>query len=299
MMRKLTVILIIAIMVLPILLISEVNYLSEAEYKKLKKAERENYWQRLETDLTGYQMRKADAGARIEKANNRIAELQGRLEKVDQEHAATYNGILDYLGIDRNDKAKWQEVQKKIEYFNAQINNFNNLSDSELWNAKKQIYALRKEWDAYKAGNYSRIPDFQDDMLMIENRLTRLETELESKRPKYYEDTYTVVKGESLSKISGYHFIYNDPAKWGIIYRANRDQIKDPNLIYPDQVLKIPRGKPNTWKVYKGECLWRIASYPEVYGSGAKWPLIYRANKDKIKDQDLIYPNQIFEIPRD
>ncbi|MCF7911712.1 MAG: LysM peptidoglycan-binding domain-containing protein [Candidatus Cloacimonetes bacterium] len=99
--------------------------------------------------------------------------------------------------------------------------------------------------------------------------------------------------------MSGYHFIYNDPAKWGIIYRANRDQIKDPNIINPDLVLKIPRGKPNTWKVYKGEFLWRIASYPEVYGNGAKWPLIYRANKDKIKDPDLIYPNQVFEIPRD
>ena len=63
--------------------------------------------------------------------------------------------------------------------------------------------------------------------------------------------------------------------------------------------LKIPRGLPNNWKVFKGECLWKIASYPEVYGDAVKWPQIYRANQDQIKDPDLIYPNQIFEIPRD
>jgi len=299
MMRKLTLILIIAVFVLPVLLMSEVNYLSEKEYKKLKKAERENYWQRLDRDLAEYQQRKADANARKEAAEIRLSNIQGRLAEIDDEHSATYNRIISYLGVDKNDTAMWQEVRKKIDYFNSQINSFNSLSDSELWEAKKHIYALRKEWDDYRASNYSKIPDYMDDIMMIENRLSRLENELESKRPKYYEDTYTVVKGEYLSKIAGYHFIYNDPAKWGIIYRANRDQIKDPNLIYPDQVLKIPRGKPNTWKVYKGEFLWKIASYPEVYGNGAKWPLIYRANQDKIKDPDLIYPNQIFEIPRD
>jgi len=63
--------------------------------------------------------------------------------------------------------------------------------------------------------------------------------------------------------------------------------------------LNIPRGLPNSWKVYRGEFLWKIASYPEIYGDGSKWPLIYRANQDQIKDPDLIYPNQVFKIPRD
>ena len=122
---------------------------------------------------------------------------------------------------------------------------------------------------------------------------------MKNARPKYYEDEYQVRQGDYLSKIAGYDFIYNDPKKWGIIYRANRDVVKDPNVLQINQILKIPRGLPNSWKVYKGECLWKIASYPEVYGNGAKWNLIYRANKDQIKDPDLIYPNQIFTIPRD
>jgi len=50
--------------------------------------------------------------------------------------------------------------------------------------------------------------------------------------------TYVVVKGDSLSKIAKRE--YGDAAKWRRIYEANQDIIKDPDLIYPGQTLKIP-----------------------------------------------------------
>ena len=53
------------------------------------------------------------------------------------------------------------------------------------------------------------------------------------------EATYTVVSGDSLSKIAKHH--YGDANQWRRIFEANRDQIKDPDLIHPGQVLKIPR----------------------------------------------------------
>ncbi|HEU5185916.1 MAG TPA: LysM peptidoglycan-binding domain-containing protein [Gemmatimonadaceae bacterium] len=52
---------------------------------------------------------------------------------------------------------------------------------------------------------------------------------------------YTVVAGDSLSKIAKRE--YGDAQKWRQIYEANRDQIKDPDLIYPGQVLTIPAEK--------------------------------------------------------
>ena len=52
-------------------------------------------------------------------------------------------------------------------------------------------------------------------------------------------DTYVVVSGDSLSKIAKRQ--YGDMNQWRRIYDANRDQIKDPDLIYPGQKLKIPR----------------------------------------------------------
>ena len=50
--------------------------------------------------------------------------------------------------------------------------------------------------------------------------------------------TYTVVQGDSLSKIAKHR--YGDANKWRTIYEANRDLIKDPDLIYPGQSFRIP-----------------------------------------------------------
>jgi nucleoid-associated protein YgaU len=50
--------------------------------------------------------------------------------------------------------------------------------------------------------------------------------------------TYVVAKGDSLSKIA--QRAYGDGKKWRKIYEANKDVIKDPDLIYPGQSLRIP-----------------------------------------------------------
>ena len=52
------------------------------------------------------------------------------------------------------------------------------------------------------------------------------------------ERTYTVVAGDTLSKIAKRE--YGDAAKWKKIYEANKDTIKNPDLIYPGQTFKIP-----------------------------------------------------------
>jgi nucleoid-associated protein YgaU len=52
------------------------------------------------------------------------------------------------------------------------------------------------------------------------------------------EHTYTVVAGDTLSKIAKRE--YGDASKWHAIYEANKDTIKNPDLIYPGQTFKIP-----------------------------------------------------------
>ena len=56
--------------------------------------------------------------------------------------------------------------------------------------------------------------------------------------PTDREVTYTVQSGDSLSKIAKEQ--YGDGSKWRAIFDANRDQITNPDLIHPGQVLKIP-----------------------------------------------------------
>jgi nucleoid-associated protein YgaU len=55
------------------------------------------------------------------------------------------------------------------------------------------------------------------------------------------ENSYTVQKGDNLWNISGKDSIYGDPYQWPLIYKANRSQINDADLIYPGQDLSIDR----------------------------------------------------------
>ena len=47
--------------------------------------------------------------------------------------------------------------------------------------------------------------------------------------------------------------------------------------------------------VQPGSTLWAIAK--ESYGAGIKYFKVFEANKERIRDPDLIYPGQVFEIP--
>ena len=56
-----------------------------------------------------------------------------------------------------------------------------------------------------------------------------------------------------------------------------------------------PSAEPSTYSVTSGDRLSKIAKH--VYGNADKWHAIYEANKDKIKNPDLIYPGEVLTLP--
>ncbi|MBD3671172.1 MAG: LysM peptidoglycan-binding domain-containing protein [Gammaproteobacteria bacterium] len=54
----------------------------------------------------------------------------------------------------------------------------------------------------------------------------------------------------------------------------------------------------DTYLVVRGDSLWTISGKPDIYNNPYHWPLIYKANRDKIDDADLIYPGQELTIER-
>ena len=53
--------------------------------------------------------------------------------------------------------------------------------------------------------------------------------------------------------------------------------------------------QPQTKKIQKGDCLWKIAK--QFYGNGSEYPKIFNANGDQISNPNLIYPGQVLTIP--
>lgn len=73
----------------------------------------------------------------------------------------------------------------------------------------------------------------------------------------------------------------------------------DPNTGKTPKAAAIPTANPKSTgyhTVAKGETLWGIAK--KYYGDGSKCNIIYNANKDKVKNPNLIYVGQKLKIPR-
>ena len=77
-------------------------------------------------------------------------------------------------------------------------------------------------WDTYGAID----PDYRAGDLILNIEVEASET----------EQTYTVKSGDSLSKIATHY----PGVTWQEIFEANKDQIKNANLIHPGQKLRIP-----------------------------------------------------------
>jgi nucleoid-associated protein YgaU len=85
---------------------------------------------------------------------------------------------------------------------------------------------VAKELVVLTVGNNMGISSVDDRMSVVE--------------PEPVEATFYEVKsGDSLSKIAKAH--YGDANKYNAIFEANKPMLKDPNLIYPGQMLRIPQ----------------------------------------------------------
>lgn len=117
-----------------------------------------------------------------------------------------------------------------VDNFRKQLNILSGKID-----AKEAPKADRQaELDAMKKNKISALPEFFDK---VHNQLQR---KLDAWVDTPTEINYQVVKGDHLWGIAKKKEHYANPFAWPIIYKANRDQIKNPDLIFPKQNFKIP-----------------------------------------------------------
>ncbi len=131
--------------------------------------------------------------------------------------------------------------------------------------------------------------------------------------------TYVVKKGDTLSAIA--QRFYGDASRWRLIAKAN--DLSDPNTMRvgmeliipqqqkvkpsrPDRPAAEPRidvaasGEDGTEKardyiVKKNDSLWKIAA--AEYGDGNKWPTVFEANRNSIRNKNSLSPGQVIKLP--
>ncbi len=248
-----------------------------------------------------------------EQYNAYLADWQGRLDAaqkgIEAENAAIENLKKELDDTQAQIDKEWDELYKLANSDKTGYNTYSqelqgvkgdaaalmNLSPEEIYGKMNEVDGLQAKLDELKKNPYSETSENQALINSIENIIAQTKEKGQAAVPP----TYTVVRGDYLWKIAAKDDIYGDAYAWMRIYTSNRDQIKNPDLIFPNQVFSIPRQVgPNEHLVTKGEFLSKIAGYNNVYGSPFKWQKLYEANKDVVSDPNVIYPYQVLKIAR-
>lgn len=241
--------------------------------------------------LAEMQSREAAANERSAELKAEIAELEAQIAGVQAQIDAEWEIVYALIGTD---KASVEAYRTELQDMDAQLDALAALSAEDLFQQKNEIKDVEAKIAEMKESNIAILTEMQDSFAALETKIA----DLRAKMPKNMYDQYSVIKGDYLWKISKNDDIYGDPYQWIRIYCENKDQIKDPDLIHPEQVLNIARGvSENEYLVVKGDWLSKIAE--DVLNDPTKWTKLYDANKDIVDNASLIYPHQVLVVPQE
>lgn len=163
---------------------------------------------------------------------------------------------------------KKQALTAEIEALNADLDNLNatlsGLEDPEV--CIDELYAL-------VGATRQDVDNFRNAVNELDGKIRRKEG------PK--ADRQADLDALKMNKISALPEFFNK-------VHNQMQQALDNWIDKPDVI---------SYTVVRGDHLWGIAKKQEHYGNPFAWPVIYKANREQIKDPDLIYPNQVFKVP--
>ncbi len=145
-----------------------------------------------------------------------------------ERESTTTNGLADEVA----EEQKLNLLRGVVDSLGVKIYNL----DMELNGENVTVFGQTesqsdKEKIVLAIGNVAGIATVDDRMIVEAPEGTTTTAEEESQ-------FYTVQKGDYLSKIA--KKVYGDPMKYPLIFEANKPMLKDPDLIYPGQVLRVP-----------------------------------------------------------
>lgn len=117
---------------------------------------------------------------------------------------------------------------------------------------------------------------------------------------KVFLSSYTIVEEEGIDvKVSLKFIKYVEPIKYKVKNRSKKKKSKNKIKLKKTREISnnapTPKTKNKIHVVKKGDCLWKLAK--KYYGDGSKYTIIYKANKDKITNPNLIKDGWRLVIP--
>ena len=233
--------------------------------------------------------REAEAKAQIVAIEARISELDHQSSELDRAIANLNRETLSLVGATQR---QVDAFARRLDSITAQLEGLLALAPEVLVQKRKEADTVRSEMGQLRSQPIAALPEIAAKI----TRIFRLLGDIGARIDQPVTIDYSVRKGDNLWNISKKSNIYDDPYMWPRIYRANRDEVSDPDLIYPKQNLVIPFGVgANQHLVERGHTLFEIAA--EVYNDASLWHKIFEANQQQVVEPHLIFPAQVLQIP--
>ena len=141
---------------------------------------------------------------------------------------------------DKNADIYYQLAFQKAEMLQAEADRYKKRLSAEKQQRIAELAAKAEEEQLMRAAAEAEIKLRAQELARSAESVLTVQ-KLPKNPPPPLPTSYTVRRGETLPQISARTEIYNDSTLWPIIYRSNRDQIRDPKRLWPGQVLVIPR----------------------------------------------------------
>jgi nucleoid-associated protein YgaU len=194
-------------------------------------------WQH-EMDRYGALVR--DISAKVAALEAGISALEDQSEKLDDDIEKCLDELYGLVGSDR---AGAEAYRSEIESAERKANELMRLSDADLMARSDEVDELETTVKELWENKLSLVPEFWDRLTALNEKIESLRRTLAGAGKTYTVGTWARDR-DCLWNISKKKDIYNDAWKWPKIWQGNRDKIKDPDLIYPGQKLKIPSSGP-------------------------------------------------------
>ncbi len=177
--------------------------------------------------------------------------------------------VADLENTLKDEKTKLERAQNQLRNTNKnledcldELKKMLGINDKDIEAFRQKLGVIAGKVRELKALNDDALADRQDEVITLENQLNELRKEKIALLPEFYNRILELAR-----EIKG-------------LYREKR---------VTTYVVK-------SWSKER-DCLWNIANRTEIYGDAFLWPKIWQANKDIIRNPDIIFPGQELQLP--
>jgi nucleoid-associated protein YgaU len=173
---------------------------------------------------------------KIRNLEETIRGLEGQTGQARIDYERALDELYALVGSNRTAAAEYAE---RLGVLEANADALARLTDAELLARSGEVEQLTREVKGMWENKLSLLPEFWDRLSVLNERVNGLNATLGGSSKVYTVGTWSRDR-DCLWNISKKPEIYDNAWLWPKIWQGNRDQIKDPDLIYPGQKLKIP-----------------------------------------------------------